>query len=211
MHLVKYLSASDENQLTVIEKKQERCKEVSNVSDATILNEDGSKPEVLRKAEASQADMLLVATSDDRANLAIARQCKQEFGIPRIIAVANSPRNKHRIIDAGADLVICPVELALRDFENLLARDRAITLIYRPEMDLRIAETTVPLNATLIGKKIHEIPMPDKCKVALVCRDNGYVFPEPELELRSGDRVLLLGDAPSVARTVELLRSSETA
>src|ERR671922_78144 len=96
MHLVKYLSASDENQLTVIEKKQERCKEVSNVSDATILNEDGSKPEVLRKAEASQADMLLVATSDDRANLAIARQCKQEFGVPRIIAVANSPRNKNR-------------------------------------------------------------------------------------------------------------------
>ena len=211
MHLVKYLSASDENQLTVIEKKQERCKEVSNVSDATILNEDGSKPEVLRKAEASQADMLLVATSDDRANLAIARQCKQEFGIPRIIAVANSPRNKHRIIDAGADLVICPVELALRDFENLLARDRATTLIYRPEMDLRIAETTVPLNATLIGKKIHEIPMPDKCKVALICRDNGYVFPDPELELKSGDRVLLLGDAPSVARTVELLRSSESA
>jgi trk system potassium uptake protein TrkA len=211
MHLVKYLSASDENQLTVIEKKQERCKEVSNVSDATILNEDGSKPEVLRKAEASQADMLLVATSDDRANLAIARQCKQEFGVPRIIAVANSPRNKHRIVDAGADLVICPVELALRDFENLLARDRATTLIYRPEMDLRVAETTVPLNATLIGKKIHEIPMPDKCKVALICRDNGYVFPDPELELKSGDRVLLLGDAPSVARTVELLRSSESA
>src|SRR5207247_5482052 len=68
-----------------------------------------------------------------------------------------------------------------------------------------------PLNATLIGKKIHEIKMPDKCRVALVCRDNTYVFPEPELELKSGDRVLLLGDAPSVARTVELLRSDETA
>ncbi|MBO0888970.1 TrkA family potassium uptake protein, partial [Candidatus Bathyarchaeota archaeon] len=134
-----------------------------------------------------------------------------EFGVPRIIAVANSPRNKHRIIEAGADLVICPVELALRDFENLLARDRATTLVYRPEMDLRIAETTVPLNATLIGKKIHEIPMPDKCRVALVCRDDGYMFPEPDLELKSGDKVLLLGDAPSVARTVELLRSSESA
>lgn len=210
MHLIKYLSTNDDNQLTVIEKKQERCKEVSNVSDATILNEDGSKPEVLKKADASQADLLLVATSDDRANLAIAKLCKKEFGVPRIIAVANSPRNKHRIIDAGADLVICPVELALRDFENLLVRDRATTLIYRPELELRVAETTIPLNATLIGKKIHEIQMPEKCRVALVCRDNSYVFPEPELELRSGDKVLLLGDAPSVARTVELLRSSET-
>ena len=211
MHLIKYLSTTDENQLTVIEKKVDKCKEVSEVSDATILNEDGSKPEILKKAEASQADLLLVATGDDRANLSITRQSKKEFGVPRIISVANSPKNKQRISDAGADIVICPVDLALRDFENLLARDRATTLIYRPELDLRVAEMTVPLNATLIGKKIHEIKMPEKCRVALVTRDNSYIFPDPKLELKSGDKVLLLGDAPSVARTVELLRSSETA
>ncbi len=211
MHLIRYIAMSDDNQLTVIEKKPERCREVSNVSDATILNEDGSKPDILKKADASQTDLLLVATSDDRANIAATRHAKNEFGVPRIISVANSPKNKERLTEAGADIVICPVELALRDFENLLARDRATTLIYRPELDLRVAETTIPLNATLIGKKIHEIKMPDKCRVALVCRDNTYVFPEPELELKSGDRVLLLGDAPSVARTVELLRSDETA
>jgi trk/ktr system potassium uptake protein len=211
MHLIRYISTSDDNQLTVIEKKPERCREVSNVSDATILNEDGSKPDILKKAEATQMDLLLIATSDDRANLAATRHAKKEFGVPRIIAVANSPKNKQRLTEAGADIVICPVELALRDFENLLARDRATTLIYRPELDLRVAETTVPLNATLIGKKIHEIKMPEKCRVALVCRDNTYVFPEPDLELKSGDKVLLLGDAPSVMRTVELLRSNETA
>lgn len=211
MHLIKYLSTTDENQLTVIEKKVDKCKEVSEVSDATILNEDGSNPEILKKAEASQADLLLVATGDDKANLSITRQSKKEFGVPRIISVANSPKNKQRISDAGADIVICPVDLALRDFENLLARDRATTLIYRPELDLRVAEMTVPLNATLIGKKIHEIKMPEKCRVALVTRDNTYIFPDPQLELKSGDKVLLLGDAPSVARTVELLRSNETA
>jgi trk system potassium uptake protein TrkA len=211
MHLIRYLSTSEENQLTVIEKRQERCKEVSEISDATIINEDGSKAEILKKAEASQADLLLVATSDDRANLSITRQSKKDFGVPRIISVANRPSNKQRISQAGADIVICPVELALRDFENLLARDRATTLIYRPELDLRVAETTIPLNATLIGKKIHEIQMPEKCRVGLVCRDDSYVFPDNDLELKSGDKILLLGDAPSVARTVELLRSTETA
>lgn len=211
MHLIQYLSHSEDSQLTVIEKNEERCKEVSGISDATILNEDGSKLDILKKADAAQTDLLLVSTSDDRTNLTITRHGKKEFGIPRIIAVANQPKNKQKIRDAGADLVICPVDLALRDFENLLARDRATTLMYDPELELRVAEMTVPLNATLIGKKIHEIKMPEKCRLALVCRDNGYVFPEPDLEIKSGDKVLLLGDAPSVARTVELLRSSETA
>src|SRR6266702_4181949 len=153
MHLLLESEVSTDNQLTVIEKKPERCREVSNVSDATILNEDGSKPDILKKADASQTDLLLVATSDDRANIAATRHAKNEFGVPRIISVANSPKNKQRLTEAGADIVICPVELALRDFENLLARDRATTLIYRPELDLRVAETTIPLNATLIGKK----------------------------------------------------------
>ena len=210
MHLIKYLSSDEDSLLTVIERNPERCKEVSEVSDATILNEDGSKLDVLKKADAAQTDMLLVSTSDDRANLTVTKHGKKEFGIPRIITVANQPKNKQKIREAGADLVICPVELALRDFENLLARDRATTLMYNPDLDLRVAETTVPLNATLIGKKIHEIHVPEKCRLALVSRENGYIFPDPELELRSGDKILLLGDAPSVARTVELLRSSET-
>src|SRR5881409_135365 len=43
MHLIGYLSSNEENKLTVIEKKRERCKEVSDKFDAVILNEDGSK------------------------------------------------------------------------------------------------------------------------------------------------------------------------
>jgi len=211
MHLIEYLSSSDENQLTVIEKKGERCKDVSDKYDAIILNEDGSKLDILKKADASQADLLLAATDDDRVNLVTTRAAKKEFGIPRVIAVANSPKNKTRLMQAGADVVICPVDLALRDFENVLSKDHSITLMYRSAENLRVAEAVIPLNASLIGKKIHEIQLPEKCRVGLVCRDNGFVFPESELELKSGDKVLLLGDAPSVARTVELLRSSESA
>src|SRR2546425_7116303 len=86
MHLIGYLSSSDENQLTVIEKKGERCKDVSDKYDAIILNEDGSKLDILKKADASQADLLLAATDDDRVNLVTTR-AKKEFGIPRVIAV----------------------------------------------------------------------------------------------------------------------------
>src|SRR6266700_6702143 len=211
MHLIGYLSANDENKLTVIEKKKERYRDVSNRFDAVILNEDGSNPEIMKKADAAQTDLLLVATDDDRVNITVTRNAKKDFGVPRVVAVANSPKNKVKLMQAGADVVICPVDLALRDFENVLSKDHSITLMYRSAENLRVAEAIIPLNASLIGKKIHEIQLPERCRVGLVCRDNGFVFPEPELELKSGDKVLLLGDAPSVARTVELLRSSESA
>ncbi len=211
MHLVQYLSSSDDNALTVIEKNKERCQDVSNRFDAIILNEDASKPEILRKAEASQADLMIIATDDDRVNAATTRHAKKEFAVPRIVTVANSPKSKQRLKDAGADVVICPVELALRDFENVLATQRSITLMYRPELDLKVAEATLPLNASMIGKKIHELKLPEKCRIGLISRNEEYLFPDEDIELRSGDRVLLLGNAPSVQKTVELLKSTETA
>src|SRR3989442_14112836 len=103
MHLIRYLSSSDDNRLTVIEKKQERCKEASTNSDATILNAGGSNPDVLKLAEASQADIVIVTTDDDRANMAATRQAKKEFGVPRIIAVPNSHMNKEGLSRAGVD------------------------------------------------------------------------------------------------------------
>ena len=211
MHLIRYLSASDENKLTVIEKKKELCKEVASNFDAVIINEDGSNLEIMKKAEASQADLMILATDDDRANIAATKLAKKEFGIPTVYSVANSPKNKERLKEAGADVIICPVELALRDFENVLSKQRSITLMYRPELDLSVAETTIPLNASMIGKKIHELKLPEKCRVALVSRNDQYVFPDPDVELMSGDQVLLLGDAPSVQQAVELLKSSEAA
>ena len=210
MHLIGYLSSNEENKLTVIEKKKERCKEVSNKFDAVILNEDGSKPNILKQADASQADLLLAATDDDRVNIAVARNGKKDFGIPRIVAVANSPKNKVLLIEAGADVVICPVDLALRDFESILLKDHAITLMYRPEPNLRVAEVTVPVTASIIGKKFHDIEVPDRCRIALVERESTFVFPDSEIEVRSGDKVLLMGDGASVQKTVELLKSTET-
>ena len=97
MHLIRHLSSNEENKLTVIEKKKERCKEVSNKFDATIINEDGSNPEIMKKAEASQADLMVVATDDDRVNIAATRNAKKEFGVPRVVSLANSPKNKERL------------------------------------------------------------------------------------------------------------------
>lgn len=210
-HLLQFLSNNGDNQLTVIEKNEEACREVSNHSDATILNADVSKPGILEEAKASQADLLLAATDDDRTNLSLTRQAKRDFGIPKVVAVANSTRNKHRLKQAGADVVICPVDLALRDLENVVSLEHSNTLMYRPDLQLEVTEMTVPNDASMMGKKLADIKIPAKCRIVLVSRESGYLFPNPDLELKPEDKILLLGDASSVQRTVEILRSTEAA
>ncbi len=211
MHVIRFLSEKEENQLTIIEKNKNSCRQVSNQFDAVILNADVSKPGILDEAQASHADLLLAATDDDRTNISIANQAKRDYGIPRVVAVANSPKSKERMKQAGADVVISPVDLALKDLENAFSLEHSTTLMYRPDLELEVSEVTVPGDGSLMGKKLSDIKISEKCRIALVSRDSGYLFPDPELELKPGDRLLILGDAASVHHTVELLTSTETA
>ncbi len=208
-HLIRFLSSAEENRFTVIEKKKDRCKEVANTFDATIIQGDASNPEILKTAEPAKADLLIAATDSDRVNDVVTQAAKKEFAIPRVIAVANSPKSKARLAAAGADVVFCPVELALKDMENIFSDGGSTTLMYRTEIGLKAVEATIPLNASIMGKQIQQLQIPEKCRISLICRNGSYVFPEPAAELRSGDRILLLGDARAVEQTVELLRAKE--
>ena len=210
-HLIRYLSHESENKLTVIEKSKVRCKEVSNEFDATIINGDGSSPRILKVADLSNSDLLILATDNDEVNVTAAKYAKKQFGVPRVFAISNSPKNTSRLKDSGADVVVCPVELALHDLESMFFEDKSNTLLDRPELDLKIIEGLVPVNARIIGKRLGEVGLSEKCTVSLVCRNGGYIFPSPELELRSGDRVLLMGESKAVEDSIELLRSREEA
>ena len=206
-HLIRYLSRDSQNKLTIVEKRKERCKEVSNEFDVSIINGDGSSPRILKVAELSNADLLIVATDNDEVNLTAARHAKKTFGVPKVFAISNSPKNRSRLKDSGADVVVCPVELALHDLENMFFEDRSNTLLDRPELDLKIVEALVPLNAKVIGKRVNNAGLSSKCTVSLICRNGGYTFPSLELEFRSGDRVLLMGESRAVDEAIELLRT----
>ncbi len=126
LNLIGYLSSTLEERtvydLTVIEVKKEHCKEVSDRFDATIFLGDGSESEILEAAEASKADLLVASTDSDQVNMTIVRRGKQDFHIPRVVAVANSPENRGLLTKAGADRVVCPIALAIKDFEGILSR-----------------------------------------------------------------------------------------
>jgi trk system potassium uptake protein TrkA len=211
MHVVRFLSSNDENHLTVIEKNKSSCRQVSNQFDAVILNADVTKPGILEEGHPSEVDLLVAATDDDRTNTSLVHRAKMEYGIPRIVAVANSPKSKEQMKEAGADVVVSPVDLALKDLENVFSLDHSTTIMYRPDLELEVTEMTVPGDGSMMGKKLSDIKIPDKCRIVLVSRDSGYTFPDPDLELKPGDKLLILGDATSVHHTVELLTSTEAA
>jgi len=67
-----------------------RCKEVSNEFDATIINGDGSSPRILKVADLSNSDLLILATDNDEVNMTAAKYAKKQFGVPEFCHIEQS-------------------------------------------------------------------------------------------------------------------------
>ena len=59
----------------------------------SILEGDGSSPDVLERAQVSRANVLAAVTGSDETNLVITSLARFEFNVPRVIARVNNPKN----------------------------------------------------------------------------------------------------------------------
>jgi trk system potassium uptake protein TrkA len=126
-----------------------------------LLNGDVSKPGILEQAKPSEADLFVAATDNDQVNIAITQRAKTEYGIPRIVSVANSPSSRERLQEAGADTVISPIDLALKDLENTFSMEHSTTIMYRPDVQLEVREITIPGDSSVMGQKLHDLKIPE--------------------------------------------------
>jgi len=70
--------------------------------------------------------------------------------------------------------------------------------------DERYLSFTLKNDSGLIGLKIREVNLPDKCLFAIIKRDNEIVVPDGETVFKQGDKVTLLGEPLSIAEFQKL-------
>ncbi|MFZ0531046.1 MAG: NAD-binding protein [Propionicimonas sp.] len=82
---------------------------------AVIMPGSGTDPAVLAAAGAGSADVLCAVTGADETNLTVATLAKFEFGVARVLARVNDPRNRWLFeADLGVDLAVNQAEMMAR-------------------------------------------------------------------------------------------------
>ena len=116
--------ASKGHQVVLIEKRPERCQELSRQFGAgkiRVVSGDGNDPAVLRDAGAREADALAAATGEDEDNLVVGLLGKQEFGIRRVVGRVNNPRNSWLYSESmGFDSAVRPAEVIVTLIEEVI-------------------------------------------------------------------------------------------
>ncbi len=189
--------------ITVIERDEERCKNIADNADAAIFKGNGDDQELWKSLEADKMDALMTLTNDDKTNFTVCKIAKENYGIPLVIARVNQPKNLSEMKSAGADIAICPSIETRPLFLNAIENENVETLYERAESGFKLVMVAVPQNGQVVGKNIEMINHSGNVQVASVLRNGTYIFPSESLIFRGNDKVLLLGSSMDVEKAAE--------
>jgi trk system potassium uptake protein TrkA len=199
------------HEVTVIESDQGRYAVVEEELEHSAQYGDGSELWVLERAGIERADLVVAVTGDDEDNILISQVAREKYGVERVVARCNNPRNLPHFELLGVKPVISATDLILRLIEHEVPKYGLVHLLDLPEERLEIIELEVGDGSQAAGQKVKELGLPDGSLVISILRDGGGFVPTGDSVVKAGDEVLLVLDAGIEERVTERFTSASTA
>ncbi|MEY9211136.1 TrkA family potassium uptake protein [Thermobifida halotolerans] len=183
--------------------RDSRAIDVHALTDAEWLLADACEVSSLENARLDEFDAVVAATSDDKVNLVVSLLAKREFGVRRVVARVNDPRDEWLFTDAwGVDVAVSPPRLlaALVDDDEDAELGRAgetAALVSLGGADL--LESALTEESPFRGRTVDELhaALPEGVVLVAVVQSGQARAPLPGTALAAGDVVVLLSSARS--------------
>jgi trk system potassium uptake protein TrkA len=189
-----------ENRPVVLERLQ------AELPVGVVFAGDGSSPAMLEMAGISQANVLAAVTGEDEANLVITTLARFEFGVPRIIARVNNPKNAWLFNDSmGVDVALNQTDILTKLIAEEMSLGDMITLVKLRKGEYAIVEEKVHPEALAVGKEIRELDLPRDCVLATILRKGQVILPHGDVRLQPVDEVIAIVHASQAANLAALL------
>jgi trk system potassium uptake protein TrkA len=161
---------------------------------------DGCEPWVLDQADLRTADVVVAATGDDEDNLVTSLLAKQEYGVPRVLARVNHPRNEWLFNEQwGVDAAVSPPHILTAMVEEAVSVGDLVRLMRLQGGKVALVEVTLPEDSPNVGRPLYELRLPADSAVVAVLREGHVVIPQPETVITAGDEVIALTSPGSEA------------
>ena len=191
------LLLKNECAVTVIENREAVFTKLAKELPAeNILLGDGTNPAVLEAAGISGTDVVAAVSGADETNLVVSTIAKFEFGVPRVIARVNNPKNVWLFTQSmGVDVALNQADLLAHLVVEEMDLKNMYTLLKISHGAYSIAEVKVDEHSVAAGKPVRELAIPDKSVLIAITRGDSVIIPRGDTVVKGGDLVLVLADA----------------
>jgi trk/ktr system potassium uptake protein len=190
-------------EVTIIENDPDRYAKVEEELEHSVQRGDGSELWVLERAGIERADLVIAVTGDDEDNILICQVAREKYGVERIVARCNNPRNLQHFELLGIKPVISATDLILRLIEHEVPEYGLVHLLDLPQENLEIIELEVAQGSEAAGKPVRDLGLPEGSLVISILRNKEGFVPAGDSVVQAGDEVLLVLDVNIEERVTE--------
>jgi len=183
-----------DNEVTVIESDPVRYAVVEEELEHSVHYGDGSELWVLERAGIERAELVIAVTGDDEDNILISQVAREKYGVERIVARCNNPRNLQHFELLKIQPAVSATDLILRLIEHEVPSYGLVHLLDLRDEQLEIIEVEVGQGAPAAGRKVAEVELPDGSLIISVLRNGRGFVPKADTVIDAGDEVLLVLD-----------------
>jgi trk system potassium uptake protein len=182
------------HEVTVVESDPRRYGVVEEELEHSVQYGDGSELWVLERAGIERAELVIAVTGDDEDNILISQVAREKYGVARVVARCNNPRNLAHFELLGVKPAVSATDLILRLIEHEVPKYGLVHLLDLPEERLEIIELEVAHGSEAAGKKVKDLGLPEGSLVISILREGGGFVPTGESIVLPDDEVLLVLD-----------------
>ncbi|MGB5558301.1 MAG: Trk system potassium transporter TrkA [Paracoccaceae bacterium] len=210
--------AGEKNDVTVVDNNPDLVRRATDTLDVQGIAGFASYPDVLERAGARDADMIIAATYSDEVNMITCQVAHSVFAIPRKIARLRSQSyhtaiysDLYRRDHVPIDVIISPerevAEAALRRLAAPSAFDTQGFMGGRAQLiGIALDEDCPVINTPL--RQLTDLFSTLRAIVVGVRRDGRLFVPDPGDQLFPGDQVYIFCDTEDLNRTLEIFGKS---
>ena len=183
----------DGHEITLIEQRPYRFEKLEAEFEHQVIRGDATELFVLERAGIKRPpDLLVAATGDDEDNIIICQLAREKYGIERVIARINDPRNQTYFDLLGISPTVSATAAIMGLIEHEVPEHGLIHLLELRKENLEIVELTVDEHANCKGKRVGMLKLPEGARVISVVRKGTAEIPDEQTQLQVGDQVLAI-------------------
>ncbi|MEY2679224.1 MAG: hypothetical protein RLZZ160_302 [Actinomycetota bacterium] len=183
------------HQVLLIDKNPKALK-MESVPSAEWLLADACEISALDKAKLDICQVMVAATGDDKVNLVASLLAKTEYGVPRVVARVNHPKNEWLFDSSwGVDVAVSTPRIIAALVEEAVSVGDVVRLFSLKAGEANLVELTLPDNSICIGKSVAEVELPEDASLAAIIRDSHVITPSGHDVFSAGDELIFVASA----------------
>lgn len=191
------------HQITVIDADARRLRRVTDAIDVQALTGDGSRPDILDRADVDEADLLLAVSNDDNVNMLTCLFGKRMGAKTTVLRVKDSsPFRSSRTFfrkNLMFDLLLSLEDLAAEEIVKVIRQNQAIAVENFADGKIQLHQLRLTDKTSLIGVELKDLKIPPNVLITAVTREHEVIIPGGEDVLQAGDEIFVLGEPKSIA------------